>query len=236
MFEVEQRRPRVALAATGGYRLAMPPEAKAPLEKAVRELLEKHACPVPYHEVRTRFLGNIASPELTVSPMRVVEGLWDGELPVFDSLDDANELIGTLVQGLWNDLTKHQKRSQPFRLTRLNLDPSAVNLARFAQVRRQELDGFVERLFGDQDSIDLPERAHRALGHLGELRAMMAGIEDLVASDIEAEDRTELETTFKHMRELTRIMETEIHEAVLSCTRARRQMLERFPTQRPTIH
>jgi len=29
-----------------------------------------------------------------------------------------------------------------------------------------------------------------------------------------------------HVRELTRIMETEIHEAVLSCTRARRQVLE----------
>jgi hypothetical protein len=214
----------------------MPPKIKAPPEKAVRDLLDKHACPVPYHEVRTRFLGNIASPELTVSPMRVVEGLWDGELPVFDSLDDANELIGALVQGLWNDLTKHQKRSQPFRLTRLNLEASAENLARFAQVRRQELEGFVEGLFGDQDRIDLPERAHRALGHLSELRAMMAGMEDLVARDVQAESRTELETTFKHLRELTRIMETEIHEAVLSCTRARRQMLEGLLTHKPTMH
>lgn len=209
---------------------------KTPIEKTVRDLLDRNACPVPYHEVRTRFLGGIATPALAASPMRVVERLWDGELPVFDSLDDANELIGALVQGLWNDLTKHQKRSQPFRLTRLNLDPSAVNLARFAQVRRQELDGFIEGLFGDQDSMDLPERAHRALGHLGELRAMMAGIEDLVARDIEADNRTELETTFKHMRELTRIMETEIHEAVLSCARARRQMLEGFSAPRPTPH
>lgn len=214
----------------------MPTRPKVPIEKTVRDLLDRYACPVPYHEVRTRFLGSIAAPELAASPMRVVERLWDGELPVFDSLDEANELIGALVQGLWNDLTKHQKRSQPFRLTRLNLDPSAGNLAQFAQVRRQELDGFVEGLFGDQDSMDLPERAHRALGHLGELRAMMAGIEDLVARDVEAENRTELETTFKHMRELTRIMETEIHEAVLSCTRARRQMLEGFPAQRPTLH
>lgn len=214
----------------------MPTRPKVPIEKTVRDLLDRYACPVRYHEVRTRFLGSIATPELAASPMRVVERLWDGELPVFDSLDEANELIGALVQGLWNELTKHQKRSQPFRLTRLNLDPSAVNLAQFAQVRRQELDGFVEGLFGDQDSMDLPERAHRALGHLGELRAMMAGIEDLVARDVEAENRTELETTFKHMRELTRIMETEIHEAVLSCTRARRQILERFPAQRPTLH
>lgn len=214
----------------------MPPKFKAPTEKTVRDLLDKYACPVPYHEVRTQFLGNIASPELTASPMRVVEKLWAGELPVFDSMENANELIGALVQGLWNDLTKHQKRSQPFRLTRLNLEPSAENLARFAQVRRQELEGFVEGLFGDQDHIDLPERAHQALGHLGELRAMMAGIEDLVAHDVQAESRTELETTFKHVRELTRIMETEIHEAVLSCTKARRQMLEGLPTQKPTMH
>ncbi len=151
-------------------------------------------------------------------------------------MDEANELIGALVQGLWNDLTRHQKRSLPFRLTRLNLDPTPKNLAHFAQVRRQELEGFIEGLFNGQDRIDLPERAHQALGHLGELSAMMAGIEDLVAQDIQAESRTQLETTFKHVRELTRIMETEIHEAVLSCTRARRQMLEGFPTEKPALH
>ena len=65
---------------------------------------------------------------------------------------------------------------------------------------------------------------------------MMAGIENLVERDIQAESRTELETTFKHVRELTRILEAEIHEAVLSCTRARRQMLERISTENPTLH
>ncbi len=209
---------------------------KSPDEKTIRALLDKHGCPTPFHEVRTRFLGNIATPDLTASPMRIVEGLWGGELPVFDGMEEANELIGALVQGLWNDLAKHQKRSQPFRLIRLNLEPTAENLARFAQVRRQELEGFIEGLFNGQVRIDLPERAHRALGHLGELRAMMAGIEDLVARDIQAESRTELETTFKHVRELTRILEAEIHEAVLSCTRARRQMLERISTENPTLH
>jgi hypothetical protein len=205
-------------------------------EKAIRTLLDKHGCPTPYHEVRTRFLGNIATPDLTASPLRIVEDLWGGELPAFANMDEANEVIGALVQGLWNDLTRHQKRSQPFRLTRLNLDFTPENLAHFAQVRRQELEGFIEGLFNGQDRIDLPERAHQALGHLGELRAMMAGIEDLVARDVQAESRTQLETTFKHVRELTRIMETEIHEAVLSCTRARRQMLDGFPTEKPTLH
>jgi hypothetical protein len=43
-----------------------------------------------------------------------------------------------------------------------------------ALTRRQELDGFVEGLFGGQEHIDLPERAHRALNSLSEMRAFDA--------------------------------------------------------------
>jgi hypothetical protein len=210
--------------------------AKAPREKTVRAVLEKHGCPVPFHEVRTRFLGNIATPELSASPLRIVEGLWGGELPEFESLDEANALIGALVQGLWNDLTRHQKRSQPFRLTRVPLEPTTANLGHYGLVRLEELDGFIEGLFNGKEAIDLPERAHEAVGHLSELRAMMAGIYDLVSRDPDADDRAQLEATFKQLRELTRIMEIEINEAVLSCTRARRQMLEGILTGKPTVH
>jgi hypothetical protein len=210
--------------------------AKAPGEKAAKALLEKHACPMSFHEVRTRFLGNIATPELSASPLQIVKDLWGGELPAFDSIDELNELLDALVQGLWNELTRHQRRSQPFRLTRTPMEPTAANLGRYGRIRLEELDGFIEGLFNGQDVIDLPERAHEAVGHLAELRAMMAGICDLVARDPDADDRTQLDTTFKQLRELTRIMETEIHEAVISCTRARRQMLEGIVTARPTAH
>lgn len=214
----------------------MPPKFKSPTEKTVRDLLDRYACPVPYHEVRTRFLGGIASPTLNASPLPIVKGLWGGEFPPLDSIDDLNELIDVLVNGLWNSLTKHYSRSAPFRLMRLALEPTAQNLARYAQVRRQELEGFVEGLFNGQDRVDLPERAHKALGHLGELRAMMAGIEDLGGRDIQAESRTQLETTFKHVSELTKIMEVEIHEAVMSCARARRQMLAGIELPRSSLH
>ena len=70
---------------------------KALDEKAIRALLERHDCPVPFHEVRTRFLGNITTPALDASPLQIVQGLWGGELPVFDSMDEANALIGALV-------------------------------------------------------------------------------------------------------------------------------------------
>jgi hypothetical protein len=56
--------------------------AKASSERTVRALLEKHRCPVPFHEVRTRFLGNIATPGLSASPPQIIKDLWGGELPV----------------------------------------------------------------------------------------------------------------------------------------------------------
>src|ERR1700704_4774924 len=120
-------------------------------DNEVRLLLERHKCPIPFHEVRTRFLGNIASPALEVSPIKMVESLWGGELPEFDSIDAANELIGALVMGLWNRLSRHQDRSAPFRLTRTETGAAREGVGAMALMRRQELDGFVEGLFGAQD-------------------------------------------------------------------------------------
>src|ERR1700732_1792597 len=93
-------------------------------DEQVRTLLERYKCPVPFHEVRTRFLGNIATPVVSASPLKGGEGLWGGELPAFDSIDAANELIGALVMGLWNRLTRHQDRSSPFRLMRIDSAPT----------------------------------------------------------------------------------------------------------------
>jgi hypothetical protein len=90
-----------------------------PTDDEVRALLARYQCPVPFHAVRTRFLGNIATPAMQSSPMDTVAALWCGEMPVFESLDATNELIGALVMGLWNRLTRHQERSAPFRLTRI---------------------------------------------------------------------------------------------------------------------
>ena len=202
----------------------------------VRALLDRYHCPVPFHAVRTRFLGNIASPDMQSSPMEMVKALWGGELPPFDSIDDVNELLGALVMGLWNRLTRHQERAAPFRLTRMEVPATREGMAELARLRREELEGFIEGLFGDKESLDLPERAHKALGTLAEIRAM------LEASQVLAEDPTkpappgEIAVTLGHFRELTRIAEHERHEAVLSCTRARRQILAALPARRPMQH
>ena len=205
-------------------------------DEQVRALLVRYACPVPFHEVRTRFLGNIASPAIGVSPMKMVESLWGGKLPEFDTKDAVNELIGALFMGLWNQLTKHQDRNAPFRLTRSSIAPTREGLATFALMRRQELDGFVEGLFGQEEIVDVPERAHRALDDLADMRALFAATAELATDEAKPAQLKEMETTLRLLREMTKNAEHEMHAIVLSCKRARKLMLAGIPTKKPTIH
>ena len=205
-------------------------------DEQVRALLVRYACPVPFHEVRTRFLGNIASPAIGVSPMKMVESLWGGKLPEFETKDAASELIGALIMGLWNQLTKHQDRNAPFRLTRSSIAPTREGLATFALMRRQELDGFVEGLFGQEEIVDVPERAHRALDDLADMRALFAAAAELATAETKPAQLKEMETTLRLLREMTKNAEHEMHAIVLSCKRARKLMLAGIPAKKPTIH
>jgi hypothetical protein len=216
--------------------VAKPPVAPTATDQEVRALLERYDCPVPFHEVRTRILGNIASPAMGVSPIKMVESLWGGKLPEFSSIDAANELIGALVAGLWNRLTRHQDRSAPFRLTRIETDATRAGLAAIALMRRQELDGFIEGLFGPEKALDFPERAHRGLGALAEMRSLFAAVIDVAADEAKAASPKDIEVTLRHIREMTNNAKHEIHAIVLSCTRARRQMLASLPAKKPTLH
>jgi hypothetical protein len=50
------------------------------------------------------------------------------------------------------------------------------------------------------------------------------------------DDRTERDMAVKLLRNLTSIMESKIHETVLSCARARHQTLKTILTTKPTVH
>ena len=151
-------------------------------------------------------------------------------------MDDANELIGALIMGLWNQLTKHQDRNAPFRLTRSSIAPTREGLATLALMRRQELDGFVEGLFGQEEIVDIPERAHRGLGDLADMRALFAATAELATDETKPVQLKEMETTLRLLREMTKNAEHEMHAIVLACKRARKLMLAGIPTKKPTIH
>jgi hypothetical protein len=124
------------------------PPTKPISDDEIRSLLDHYRCPVPFHVVRTRLLGNIASPDMTASPMDTVAGLWGGELPAIDNLDALNELLRVLLMGLWNRLARHQNRNAPFRMIRVDAPETREGLANIAAVRREEVVGFIEGMLG----------------------------------------------------------------------------------------
>jgi len=201
---------------------------------AIRALLKRYACPIRYHQLRARFMGNITTPDMNASPMQEIHRVWNDELPVFEDKGEAEAFFGTLLQGMWNGLSAHQKRSDPFKLARLKTAPASYEyLGRLAKVRREELDGFIDGLFAGQEEMDFPESAHKAVGTLGELRSLFAATEDMALSPPELADVSTMEQTAKHLRELTRIAELEINTIIQSCRKARQQMLETQPMERP---
>jgi hypothetical protein len=103
-------------------------------------------------------------------------------------------------------------------------------------MRRQELDGFIEGLFGQETALDLPERANRGLDALGEMRALMAAVLDLANDETKPVTSLDVQATLRNLGEMTRISEHELHAVVLSCTRARRQLLATLPASKPTRH
>jgi two-component system, chemotaxis family, protein-glutamate methylesterase/glutaminase len=99
-----------------------------------------------------------------------------------------------------------------------------------------KLDGFVEGLFGMEEALDFPERAHRGLGALCEMRALFAATEDVATDETKPGTVRDMETTLRLLRQMTKDAEHEIHAILLSCARARRQMLASLPAQKPTLH
>ena len=202
----------------------------------VISMLKRYVCPTPFHEVRTRFLGSIASPVAGASPLETVKRLWGGELPAVDSVDALNELFTVLVAGLWNRLTTHQDRRNPFRLLRFDVAQTREGLSHLALVRQQELDGFVEGLFGPEAQIDLPQRAHEALEVLAELRSFLAGAVEMLADPSKPAGTDDIKALLLNVQRMTIIAETEMNKANLSCKRARAQAVDRMPASKPTLH
>ena len=199
-------------------------------------MLERYQCPTRYHAVRTRFIGRIASPAENISPIETLKQLWGGELPPFDSIEDFNELLNVLINELWNQLTKHQSTADPFRLSRIEVKPIREDLRNFARVRQQEIEGFIEGVFGSNEALDLPETAHKAVDVLGDMRGMLAGAVILLDDDSKSSDLRELKALSDNFQEISKIAELEINAAILSCRRARDHGNTRASVNNPTRH
>jgi hypothetical protein len=210
--------------------LSKPSSVPSASDKEVQALLLRYRCPTPLHAVRTLFLGHIASPRLDVSPMAPVAQAWGGELPEFASSDEVEEVMRVLVQGLWNRLSEHQSTRNPFRLPRFEVTLTRQALHDLALVRAQELKGFVDGLFGAEEEMLLPQKAHEAVEALAELHAMFDGAAVLLADETKPAPVHELKALLRNLQQMTIVADEQINKAMQSCKRARGQRLETMAT------
>jgi hypothetical protein len=201
--------------------------------KDIKRLLKRYDCPMPYHAVRARFLGCIACPSIDTHPMQALAALWDGAMPEIENIEDANELMQGLVNGVWNPLTLLLSGNKEFRLTRMRGPSDKAGLKRFAQTRINEIDAFVDGLFGGEEAIDLPDTAHEAVEALSELASFF---EAFVQFGDEPYTEVEFGEAVLNARKLSYIAEQEINETVRACTKARHAALSRLGDGRPTLH
>ena len=106
-----------------------------------------------------------------------------------------------------------------------------------ARTRTEELEGFIDGLFGDAELMDLPEWANEALDNLGQVHTKTRGIIDLLEreSALPASEG-DLRGILKEVGELSHIAEKELHAVMLACKRARQQTLSTIAVGKPTVH
>lgn len=221
---------RRAKATIPAMRPPKPPLGPGASDKDVLSLLARHHCPTPLHALRTLLLGHIASPRLDVSPMTTLAQAWGGELPEFASAEEVEEVMQVIVHGLWNRLSDHQSTRNPFRLPRFEVSPTRQALHDLARMRAQEVNGFVDGPFGNEDEMLLPQKAHEAVVALAELHAMFDGAAGLLADESKPAPEQELKGLLRNLQQMTIVADEQINKAVQSCKRARGQRLEAMAT------
>ena len=68
------------------------------------------------------------------------------------------------------------------------------------------------------------------------MRTLFAAVVDVTKDETVAGTEKDTERTLRHMREMTRVAEHEMHAIVLSCVCARQQMLVGLPISKATLH
>lgn len=116
--------------------------------------MRRYRCPLPFTVVRMRFLGEIASPRMGVSPLKTIQSFWNDEFPVFDREDEANAFFQSLMS-LWNRMARHQD-GVVVKLTKPRSPRDRAEAAAVMRLRAEEIDGFLMGLGETDDPVFTP--------------------------------------------------------------------------------
>jgi len=137
-------------------------------DAGVARFLEQYKSETPFHVVRMRILGALASPNKELLPVMVIASFWPEEdFPKFVTKEEAETFFSTFM-GLWQRMEKMAIARNPLLSARGKL--SSLEDAQDLMLRRaEELEaGFIEGFWGGQDDMQMPSATAALIDGLGE--------------------------------------------------------------------
>ena len=195
---------------------------KYPGDATFQRLLAKYNCPTPFHVVRMRFLGEIASLDLDASPIKTIESFWDGDLPVFDRKEEASAFFHVMM-GLWNRMARHQD-GVLVKLFKPKKPHEWDEIAAAFHMRAEEIrDGFLVGYSGSGTDQHLPESLEEALHGLKEIAERF----EEAAERVQGPQRVEDKLSFDDYRQLIEVRTKEVETLLTAIMRASRELRKR---------
>ena len=198
-------------------------------------MLERYDCPMPYHAVRTHFLGAMCATG-PIQPMKALAQIWSGALPALPSIEAVNEFLGALINGLWNALTLHQDERHPCRLMAFPARATRESLVCLAKTRVEEMEGFLTGVFGDQENLEMPAPMGKSLDTLMELEGIFSSVQALLENPGKLAAASDVEGLQNQLAELTTIAEQEIHTVVVGARELRGQVAALEEKEGSAVH
>lgn len=149
-------------------------------DAGVAKFLEQYGSATPFHVVRLRVLGALASPNKDLLPVMVIASFWpEDKFPKFVTKDEADTFFSTFM-GLWRRLEKMSEASQNM-LSATGKIPSLEDARETLLRRVEEVDaGFIEGFWGGLDDMPMPSATAALIDGLGsEAEAYHALLEDV---------------------------------------------------------
>lgn len=118
---------------------------KYPGDEKAKELLARYRPSLSFAEMRAATAGAVLTVE-TVQPSELFTHLFgsDDERPNFENVEAAKTWFGCMM-GLWNELTTHQEKNNPFLFSEWPTQFPGGNeeLLRYAAAREKEVEQFL---------------------------------------------------------------------------------------------
>lgn len=208
-----------------------------PTDRHLHALLQRSGSSLPIHIARARLLGTLASAEDRRLSLQAYAELC-GDCRPTQPPAAARQPSTASVESIAEQLAQSVAAGKSFRLYPVAAKATRASLAHLALVRREEIDAFVDGLFGSCDYIDIDRSAERALDTMAQIRALLQQLRKHLDDPVKPASSRGLIKSLRSVEKLMQPLEAAMNAIVAQCQGQARTAPKHPPVhqQRRTLH